>query len=219
VQEKFKNEPQARGLAQMEVFRKHGVSPFSGCTGCFVVFLQMPVFMGLYYALNESTNLRLEGFLWMDNLAQPDMLVNWQNWPVIGGLARFLNFGPYFHLLPILAVTLMFFQQKLMMPPAMDEQQAMQMKMMNYMMIVMGYAFYWVASGLSLYFIISSGWGMLERKYIPKLSHAKPDDGTPAPVDKDNPKGKPAPRETGNGGLLARATEMWQKLLKEAEKK
>jgi YidC/Oxa1 family membrane protein insertase len=60
-------------------------------------------------------------------------------------------------------------QQKMFMPPATDEQTAMQQKIMTYMMIFMGFLFYTVASGLCLYFIASSLWGIGEKKLLPKL--------------------------------------------------
>ena len=44
----------------------------------------------------------------------------------------------------------------------------MQQKMMKYMMVFMGLMFYKVASGLCLYFIASSLWGIAERKLLPK---------------------------------------------------
>src|SRR5262249_32347851 len=87
LQEKYKDDWQQLAQAQRELQRKHGVNPASGCL---VVLLQMPIFMGLYYALNESVHLRLSSFLWVENLAAPDMLVRWENWPVIGSLAAFL---------------------------------------------------------------------------------------------------------------------------------
>ena len=54
------------------------------------------------------------------------------------------------------------------MPPPTDEQTAMQQKMMKYMMVFMGFMFFKVASGLCLYFIASSLWGITERKMLPK---------------------------------------------------
>ena len=46
----------------------------------------------------------------------------------------------------------------------------MQQKMMKYMTIFMGLLFYKVASGLCLYFIASSLWGIAERKLLPKAT-------------------------------------------------
>src|SRR3954466_1849884 len=79
-----------------------------------------------------------------------------------------LYLGPYFNLLPIVAVTLMIMQQKMLTPPATDEQQEMQQKMMKYMMIFFGLMFYKVAAGLCVYFISSSLWGFAVRKLLPK---------------------------------------------------
>ncbi|MFL5244404.1 MAG: YidC/Oxa1 family insertase periplasmic-domain containing protein [Gemmataceae bacterium] len=169
LQEKHKEDPQARGRAQMDLYRKHNVSPLGSC---WMVFLQMPIFLGLYYALQESIHFRLAPFLWIDNLAAPDMLIYWGN--AIPFISRpesyggFLYLGPYFNILPIIAVSFMIVQQKLTMPPPTDEQTAMQQKIMKYMMVFMGLMFYKVAAGLCLYFIASSVWGYTERKLLPK---------------------------------------------------
>ena len=40
--------------------------------------------------------------------------------------------------------------------------------MMKYMMIFMAFVFFKVASGLCVYFITSSIWGIVERKMLPK---------------------------------------------------
>ena len=49
----------------------------------------------------------------------------------------------------------------------------MQQKVMQYMMIFMGVMFYKVASGLCLYFIATSLWGLAERKFLPKTGAAR----------------------------------------------
>ena len=41
---------------------------------------------------------------------------------------------------------------------------------MTFMMVFMGFMFFKVPSGLCIYFIISSLWGLLERKMLPKRS-------------------------------------------------
>lgn len=76
--------------------------------------------------------------------------------------------GPYFNVLPLITVSLFLVHQKLFTPPATDEQSAMQLKMMKYMTLFMGFMFFKVASGLCLYFIASSLWGIAERKLVPK---------------------------------------------------
>jgi len=100
------------------------------------------------------------------------MLYNWSrfmpDW-VNSGVGIF-GLGPYFNLLPILTIILFIVQQKIMMPPAADEQAAMQQKMMKYMMVFMGLMFFKVASGLCIYFIASSLWGLGERRFLPKTT-------------------------------------------------
>jgi YidC/Oxa1 family membrane protein insertase len=181
VQEKYKNDPQGRTHAMMDLYRKHGVNPLGGCLP---LLLQMPIFLGLYWALQESIRFRLAPFLWIHNLAAPDMLIPWSTKiPWISdpnNMGGFLYLGPYFNVLPVLAVTLMLAVQKMMMPPAADEQQAMQQKMMKWMMILMGLFFYKVAAGLCLYFIASSAWGLAERKLLPKRQAALATAGGPA---------------------------------------
>ena len=65
------------------------------------------------------------------------------------------------------------------MPPPTDEQTAMQQKMMSYMSIFFGFMFYKVASGLCLYFIVSSLWGIAERKALPQSGRGTPPAGGP----------------------------------------
>jgi YidC/Oxa1 family membrane protein insertase len=223
LQEKFKNNRQALAEAQMELYRKYGINPFGGCL---IVLLQMPVLMGLYYALYESVDLRLSGFLWIENLAAPDMLFYWGSWPlVVKQVTSFLSFGyivinlgPYFHLLPVVSTVLLLVQQKLLTPPPTDEVQAQQQQMFKVMMVLMGYAFYWIASGLCLYFIVSSTWGMLERQLIPKaLPGEAPPAGKPSAAEKD--KRSRLPSNGSADGLLGNVKRWFAELLKEADKK
>jgi YidC/Oxa1 family membrane protein insertase len=221
IKEKFKGDIMAQQQAMSELYRKHGVNPAAGLGGCLMVFLQMPVFLGLYFALQESFFFRLEPFLWVRNLTAPDMLFWWsEKIPFIsdpesqGGI---FYLGPYFNLLPIIAIALMLVQQKLMTPPAMDEQALMQQKMMKYMMILFGFMFYKVPAGLCLYFICSTLWGVGERKLLPKKQPATGPGAAAASGDKLGPgaRVKPKPKTEEPGKIRA----WWDKLLREASKK
>jgi YidC/Oxa1 family membrane protein insertase len=237
LQERYKNDRQTLAREQMDLYRRHGVNPVGSC---WVVLLQMPVFLGLYYALQESIHLRLASFLWIKNLAAPDMLIWWgqqiplisrpdqQGMLLLGLIPNFLYLGPYFNLLPIVAVVFMILQQKFLMPPPTDETQEMQQKMMKYMMIFFGLMFYRVAAGLCIYFIVSSVWGLAERKLLPKAQKtpALPGGGAAGagrggPADRPGPRG-PKPRSPRNGqpeGVLTRVQQMWADLLEQARKK
>src|SRR5207237_7718083 len=110
--------------------------------------------------LQESIHCRLAPLAWIKNLAATDMLIRWgesipySSEPDSHGSMFYL--GPYFNLLPVVAVALMIMQQKYLTPPPQDQQQAFQQKLMKYMMVFFGLMFYKVAAGLCVYFIVSS---------------------------------------------------------------
>ena len=174
ITEKYKTDMQKRSQAIQELYRKHNINPLGGCLP---VFLQLPIFIGLYRALMVDVELRMsplfsEAIRWCSNLAAPDMFLNWS-----GVMPEFVNngigifgLGPYLNVLPLVTVALFLVTQKMAMPPAETEQAAMQQKMMKWMTIFMGLLFYKVASGLCLYFIASSLWGIAERKLLPKAT-------------------------------------------------
>jgi YidC/Oxa1 family membrane protein insertase len=131
--------------------------------------------------------------------------------------------GPYLNVLPLIAVSVMVVQQKFMMPPPTDEQQALNQKVMKFMMIFMGVVFYKVASGLCLYFIASSLWGLAERKLLPKkkaagVAAAASPNGKAPPPGKGKGKGKGPAKPEGNG-TMQKVKDWWADILKEARKK
>jgi YidC/Oxa1 family membrane protein insertase len=184
LKEKHQDNPQELMVAQQALFRKYGINPLSGCLP---IFIQMPIFIGLYRALSIDVSLYgaplfSRSVRWCSNLAAPDMAFNWSNfWNSIGwesfnlsgrGFLSFFALGPYFNLLPVITISLFLLQQKLLVPPVVgDDAQAKQQRtmrrMMTFMMIFMGFMFFKVPSGLCLYFIVSSLWGLLERKVLP----------------------------------------------------
>ncbi len=163
LKEKYKNAPEKFAKAQLDLFSKNNCHPLGGCLPALI---QLPIFFGLYQAFTISVEMRGAHFLWVDNLAAPDALVQFGfNMPF---------FGPAFNLLPILTVCLFLVQQKMLMPPATTPEMEMQHKVFFYMTIFMGYMFYSVPAGMCVYFIASSMWGLAERKLLPKRP-------TPAP--------------------------------------
>ncbi len=148
------------------MYKQHGANPMGGCLPALV---QLPVLIGLWQTLNSSVALRNTRFLWIDNLAAPDMLFKFPfPIPLVG---QWL--GPYFNLLPIFVVVLMLVQTKLFSPPPTTPEAETQQKMMKYMMIFMAFIFYKVPAGLGIYFITSSLWQISERLLLPKTNLGK----------------------------------------------
>ncbi len=170
IADQYKDDMEGRLKAQRELQKRVGFNPMAGCLP---MFLQLPIFIGLYRALSVDIELRQEAVSsatqWASNLAGPDMFTFWGDW-----LWDYLSgrgtgwLGPYFNILPVLVVVLFLTQQKLFMPPATDEQTRMTQKMMNVMTLMMGLFFFRVPAGLCLYFITSSLWGICERILVKK---------------------------------------------------
>jgi len=169
IAEKYKDDPAKRNQATQDLWRKHDYNPAGGCL---LVFLQIPVFMGLYRSLATDVELRQaplfsSAIRWCSNLAAPDMFWDWSN-----VLPAFLTapegyLGPFLNLFPLATILLFLWQQHLFMPPAVDEQAQVQQQVMKYMMFFMALMFFKVPCGLCLYFIASSLWGIAERLMLP----------------------------------------------------
>ena len=217
VKEKYKDDKEALTRETMAVWKRHKVNPAAGCVPALI---QMPIFVGLWQSLNNSVALRHSTFLYIRDLAAPDMLFRF---PV-----ELPFVGEYFNLLPFLVVSLMLVQTKLFSPPPTTPEAEMNQKMMKYMMIFMAFMFYKVPSGLGLYFITSSLWQIGERLLLPKIITKTPE----PPVEGENKEKGPGrgpgggghgPNGAGPGGGNGNGVQGWlgkrlEKILEEAAK-
>jgi YidC/Oxa1 family membrane protein insertase len=134
VSEKFKDDPQRRNQAMMDLYKKHKVNPVGGCLP---ILIQMPVFIALYSVLNSSIELRKAPFaLWIWDLSAPDKVASIAGFPL--------------HILPLVMAATMFWQQKL--TPT-DPRQAAMAYMMPAIMTVF---FYTMPSGLVFYWTVNN---------------------------------------------------------------
>jgi YidC/Oxa1 family membrane protein insertase len=157
IKEKYKEDPKALQQAQAKLMQEEGLFPPLG--GCLPLFLQMPIFFGLFSALRTSFELRQAPFAgWITDLARPDRLVDFGE----GSPVQYLN------LLPILMVVMWIWQQR-SMPQATDEQAKQMQRIMLFMPLVMGVFLYNYAAGLSLYMVTSSTFALIEIKVIKKV--------------------------------------------------
>ena len=143
AQAKYPDDRQKQQEAMMAVYKEAGVSPFSAFGGCLPMLLQLPIFVGFYFALQGSIQLRQQPFFgWIQDLSQPESLF------VIPGLD--------FHVraLPLLLGAAMVLQQRLTPTPGMDPAQARMMQVL--MPVMMTLMFYQFASGLGLYWLMST---------------------------------------------------------------
>ena len=154
LQAKYKDDMQKLTQKQWELYRKHKVSPMSGCLP---MLIQMPVFFGFFTMLRSAIELRGAHFLWVTDLSKPDTIL------MIPGL----DFP--FNLLPLLMVGVMVWQAHLQPPsPGMDATQA---KLMRYLPLIFLVFLYNYSSGMALYMTVSTLMSVLQTK-VTKMNQA-----------------------------------------------
>ncbi|HEY8010285.1 MAG TPA: membrane protein insertase YidC [Rudaea sp.] len=139
LKERYGDDKQKLNAATMELYQKEKINPLGGCLP---VLIQMPIFLGLLWVLQESVELRQAPFFgWIQNLSAPD---------------------PFF-ILPILnGVAMMATQWLSPSAPGMDPMQARMMKTMPLIFAVM---FAFAPAGLTLYWTMN-GWLSLLQQWI-----------------------------------------------------
>jgi YidC/Oxa1 family membrane protein insertase len=167
LKEKYKDDMQKFTQKQWELYRKHKVSPMSGCLP---MAIQMPVFIGFFTMIRSAIELRGAHFLWIADLSKPDTLF------MIPGTAF------PFNLLPLLMGGSMLWQSHLTPPsPGMDPAQQ---KIMRYMPLIFLVFLYSYPSGLALYWTVNNVLTVLQTKLTkmnqPPAAPAAPSVLTPA---------------------------------------
>ena len=140
LKEKFGDDRAKMSQGMMELYKREKANPLSGC---FPIIIQMPVFIGLYWMLMETVELRHAPFmLWIHDLSVQD---------------------PYF-VLPLLMGATMFVQQTLNPTPP-DPMQAKIMKMLP---IVFTVFFLWFPAALVLYWVTNNILSITQQYVITK---------------------------------------------------
>lgn len=140
IRERYADDKQKQSQEMMNLYKTEKINPLGGCLPMFV---QMPVFLSLYWMLLESVELRhAPWILWIKDLSAMD---------------------PYY-VLPLIMGATMFLQQRLNPPPP----DPMQAKMMQYMPIMFTFFFLWFPAGLVLYYIVNNMLSIAQQYIITK---------------------------------------------------
>jgi YidC/Oxa1 family membrane protein insertase len=146
IQERYKkyklNDPKKQEMNKevMAIYSREGINPVGGC---FQMFLQMPIWIGLNRALSYAIEMRHAPWLWVSDLASKD---------------------PYF-ILPVLMGLSMYLVSKMTPMTATDPQQQMMMKVMPLTMAGM-FMIMPISSGLAVYILTSSVVGIGQQWYL-----------------------------------------------------
>ena len=144
LQDKYKGDPKALNQAMAELYRTEKINPVAGCLP---IFLQIPVFLSLYWVLLGSVELRgAPWLLWITDLGMPD---------------------PWFVLPAVMAATM--FLQILLNPKPTDPTMA---KVTYIMPLVFSVMFFVFASGLVLYWLTNNVLSILQQWWVNKTIEA-----------------------------------------------
>ena len=145
VKEIYKDDRQKQANETMKLMKKHGANPLGGCLP---IFIQMPFFIGFFFALREMVELRHSGLGFWADLSAPD---------------------PYF-VLPALFCVVMILTQRLNPQPAgMDPTQA---QVMKYMPVMFSVLFIFFPAALCLYTVVNSAVQLAQQTYLYKQQGA-----------------------------------------------
>jgi len=150
LREKYKDDPMRLNQEMMAVMKQHGANPVGGCLP---MLLQIPVFFALYRVIGSSIELYNSPFAgWIHDLSAHDP----------------------FYVLPVLMAVFMYVQQKIT-PSTMDPTQA---KIMAFLPVVFSLFMLQLPSGLTLYMVVSTLFGIIQqylimRERTPKAKPAK----------------------------------------------
>jgi YidC/Oxa1 family membrane protein insertase len=111
----------------MDLYKKEGVNPVGGCLP---LLIQMPFLYAFYRCLTIAIELRHAEWLWVKDLSAAESL------PI--------------HILPIILVITQFLSQKMTPAAGVDPNQQ---RMMLIMPVMFGFMFYYLSSGLVLYYL------------------------------------------------------------------
>jgi len=159
INEKYKDNPQKKNTATMELFKQHKVNPMGGCLPMLVT---IPFFYGFFRMLMSTAELRYAPFLWAHDLSSPD---------TVGHLLG-LAINP----LPIMLGITSFVQMRLTPQPTVDNAQA---KMMMFTPIIFLIICYTYSCALSLYSTTNGIFTIVQQLIINRSRDKEPD---PAPV-------------------------------------
>jgi YidC/Oxa1 family membrane protein insertase len=228
LKKKYGDDKEAIAKAQMELYKEMGFTPV---LGCLPMFLQMPIFISLWQALQSTFELRhapfLYGFTWIKDLSQADQLI------AFGHPIPLYIFGWHLsaiNLLPVLVAIVSFLNMKYTpRPPAATPEAEQQQKMMQWMTLVFPLMFYSFPSGLNIYYLTSTTLGIWEgkriRAHIKEREEAEKGDkiivdASPKSRRKPTKENKPPEKAKGRFATwLARIQEQAEQMRVETEKR
>jgi YidC/Oxa1 family membrane protein insertase len=125
------------------LYKEHGISPFSDLKSLVPLLIQIPIFLSLYSILQTNPALHGSPFLWIEDLAKPDKILQFP--------FQIPYFGQHLNLLPVLMASVNIISTYLMSNDPDSNVEKSQVISLYLMAIVFFIAFYPYPAGLVLY--------------------------------------------------------------------
>ena len=158
IQAKYKDDPEAQNAAIAKLYKEEGINPMGSCLP---MFLQFPIFIGLYGLLNKDFSLRGAMFIpgWITDLSIPETVFTLPfNIPFLGAAI---------HLLPIIYTASMILSMKITQSATSNQggSKGMTWFMTYGMSIMFFFILYNAPSGLLVYWSMSNFLAILQQLY------------------------------------------------------
>ena len=170
LKEKYKDNPQKMQAETMRLFKEHRVNP---AAGCLPLLVQLPIFLGFYFMLRTSSELRFASFLWIPDLSVPDTIAVISGFPV--------------NILPLIMGVTMFLQMQMTPTPTTDNAQRKIFQMMPFIFLVFCYNF---PSGLVLYWTVQNVLTIVQQSLTNRAKDPEPVVAVPQKKSKSKAKAK-----------------------------
>ncbi len=232
LQRKYGKDQRKLQEETVKLYQEYRINPLGGCLP---MFLQLPIFIGVYWAvlhlmspeyhaqLSPIVQEKIQDPAVKAILAQPFLTIDLGTKPFEEGFKHFQ--GVKYLIMPVLAISLQFVQQLMAMPRVQDPQQKAMSRAMMFMPLFFGYITLIFPAGAVLYWLTSSvigiiqqyftsGWGSLANhlKFLPpdKKSQVKP--GTTEIVSSTSASASTSDTRSSASVAVAKPMDFWDVL-------
>lgn len=144
IQDKYKENPQQMNQEMARLYKESGVNPLAGCLPLIV---QMPILMGIFFAIRDYTYVQTPTFLWLADLSQSDPT----------------------YVLPVVSALTTYISQK----QVTDTSNQQSKMMLMFMPLFIGYISITFPAGLVLYWVVSNLFQIIQQWFMYRGQGAK----------------------------------------------
>jgi YidC/Oxa1 family membrane protein insertase len=170
LKDKHKDNKEAQSLAVMNLYKEHGVNPFSGCLWAFI---QIPVIFGLYFVFWKGLSIGVFDPKLLYSFVPNPEVINFSVWSLFDLREKSV-------VLAALAAISQYFQMSLAMPPVADVdgeksfsnefKKSLNTQMRYVLPFIIGFVSYGFPAVVPLYWVTSNIFSIIHELWVRKES-------------------------------------------------